>query len=111
MIKAGFSDRRGPYSPGVFLQAIWLFRYSHKYGRMCYMRTTVDIPDALYRALKQKAAHEGHSVKELVLRGVERELGKKRESRRQRRPPVIDSDEPGTLDLDNAKIYEIISFP
>jgi hypothetical protein len=34
------------------------------------MRTTVDIPDPLYRALKKKAAHEGHSVKELVLRGV-----------------------------------------
>ena len=75
------------------------------------MRTTVDIPDPLYRALKKKAAHEGHSVKELVLRGVELELGSKPMARRKRRPPVIESEEPGTLDLDNAKIYEIISFP
>lgn len=75
------------------------------------MRTTVDIPDSLYRALKKKAAHEGHSVKELVLRGVELELGARREAQRRLRPPVIDSKEPGTLDLDNAKIYEIISFP
>ena len=85
--------------------------YSHKYGRIYSVRTTVDIPDSLYRALKKKAAHEGHSVKELVLRGVELELKTKREIRSQRRPPLIDSDEPGSLDLDNAKIYEIISFP
>jgi len=74
------------------------------------MRITVDIPDSLYRALRKKAAHEGHSVRELILRGVEMELGAK-QSRRRRRPPVIDSDKPGSLDLDNAKIYEIISFP
>ena len=75
------------------------------------MRTTVDIPDALYRALKKKAAHEGHSVRELVLRGVELELRAKETKKRPRRPPVIDSDRPGTLELDNAKIYEIIPFP
>ena len=75
------------------------------------MRTTVDIPDPLYRALKKKAAHEGHSVKELVLRGVELELGAPSRKRGRRRAPVIDSDEPGSLDLDNAKIYEIIPFP
>jgi hypothetical protein len=91
--------------------SIALFLFSHKYGRISVMRTTVDIPDSLYRALKKKAAHEGNSVKELVLRGVELELGTKREPRRRRRPPVIDSDKPGSLDLDNAKIYEIISFP
>ena len=38
------------------------------------MRTTVDIPDPLYRELKGKAASEGRSVKELILRGVEQEL-------------------------------------
>jgi hypothetical protein len=75
------------------------------------MRTTVDIPDPLYRALKKKAAHEGHSVKELVLRGVELELRAQSKATRRRRAPLIDSDEPGSLDLDNAKIYEIIPFP
>ena len=38
------------------------------------MRTTVDIPDSLYRDLKTKAAGEGRSVRELILRGVEVEL-------------------------------------
>jgi hypothetical protein len=75
------------------------------------MRTTVDIPDPLYLALKKKAAHEGHSIKELVLRAVELELRSQPGKRRRRRPPVIDSDRPGSLELDNAKIYEIIPFP
>jgi hypothetical protein len=75
------------------------------------MRTTVDIPDPLYRALKKKAAHEGNSVKELVLRAVEVELRSSPKRRGRRRPPVIDADKPGSLDLDNAKIYEIIPFP
>jgi plasmid stability protein len=34
------------------------------------MRTTVDIPDALYRELKTRAAREGTSMKEIILRSV-----------------------------------------
>lgn len=75
------------------------------------MRTTVDIPDPIYRELKGKAAKEGHSVKELILRSVEREL--KNRGRRTRRVslPIVPSKRPGTLELDNAKIFEIIPFP
>jgi len=76
------------------------------------MRTTVDIPDALYRELKSKAAREKRSVKELILRGVEVEL-RPRSKKRIRRVtfPLIPSKKSGTLDIDNAKIYELISFP
>jgi len=76
------------------------------------MRTTVDIPDSLYRDLKSKAAGEGRSVKELILRGVEIELQLK--PTRRRRPvslPLVRSKKPGTVALDNAKIFEIIPFP
>ena len=76
------------------------------------MRTTVDIPDPLYRQLKTKAASEGRSVKELILRGVQAELDQRKEKRSQRIiPPIIKSKKPGTLKLDNAKIFEIIPFP
>ena len=34
------------------------------------MRTTVDIPDAIYRRLKSRAASEGQSTKAVILRGV-----------------------------------------
>jgi plasmid stability protein len=35
------------------------------------MRTTVDIPDALYRKLKARAAEQGTTVKALVLESLE----------------------------------------
>jgi hypothetical protein len=76
------------------------------------MRTTVDIPDPLYRQLKSRAAREGCSVKQLILRGVEGELQLTRKARRKRITlPLIASKRPGSLQLDNAKIFEIIPFP
>ena len=51
-------------------------------------------------------------MRELILRGVEVELQLK--PRRQGRPvslPLVRSKQPGTVDLDNAKIFEIIPFP
>jgi flagellar motor component MotA len=68
------------------------------------MRITLDIPDPLHRKLKQKAASDGCTMKALIIRGVERELSG-------RRPPIIASKRPGSLQLDNAKIFEIIPFP
>ena len=75
------------------------------------MRTTVDIPDPLYRQLKGKAASEGRSVKELILRGVEQELRGQERPRGRVSLPIVPSKRPGSLKLDNAKIFEIIPFP
>jgi len=74
------------------------------------MRTTVDIPDPIYRKLKAKAASQGRSVKELILRGVEKEL-EPPQKRKRVNFPVLRSKEPGTLTLTNEQIYEIIPFP
>ena len=76
------------------------------------MRTTVDIPDPVYRRLKTRAASEGSSAKELILRGVKRILRERRRKSRGRVTlPLIRSRHPGTLKLDNDIIFEIISFP
>jgi hypothetical protein len=76
------------------------------------MKTTVEIPDRVYRRLKTRAASEGSSAKELILRGVQRMLGGvPRKSRRRVRLPIVRSKKPGRVQLDNAKIYDIISFP
>jgi hypothetical protein len=76
------------------------------------MRTTVDIPDPVYRRLKTRAASEGRSAKELILQGVEQVLKRShRKARRRVRLPIVRSKRPGKVRLDNAKIYEIISFP
>jgi len=79
---------------------------------MIFMRTTVDIPDPVYRRLKSRAAQEGSSAKELILRGVEQVLKRgPRKPRRRVQLPLVRSKRPGSVSLDNAKIYEIISFP
>lgn len=76
------------------------------------MRTTVDIPDTVYRRLKAKAASQGCSVKELVLRGVAAELENRGRRRKRRRValPLVHSKKPGWLQLTNRQINEIL-FP
>ncbi len=39
------------------------------------MRTTIDVPDALMRAAKARAADRGESLKDLVHRALAHELG------------------------------------
>jgi plasmid stability protein len=71
------------------------------------MRTTIDIPDETYRALKIKAATEGTSVRQIILNGVERELaGPKRI--RKCEIPILRSSRPGTLELTNEQIDDIL---
>lgn len=75
------------------------------------MRIAVDILDPLYRDLRTRAAKEGCSIKELVLSSIQvrlkQPLVRKQE---RRRPPVIDSKEPGTLQIDNERIFDIIGL-
>jgi hypothetical protein len=75
------------------------------------VRTTVDIPAALYRRLKALAAHQGRSVRELILSGVRVTLSqRKRAQSRRVKFPLIVSDGP-KVDLSNEQIYEHIEFP
>ena len=76
------------------------------------MRTTVDIPDTLYRQLKAKAATKGNSIRHLILQAVQAELGDREQKRRKRvHLPIVRSKRPGTVSLNNASIYKIIPFP
>jgi len=52
------------------------------------------------------------SVKEIILRGVELELRPRlQKARTPCNIPAYSFKEAGALDIDNAKIYELISFP
>lgn len=76
------------------------------------MRTTIDIPDGMYRKLKARAAANGKSAKALILQGVEQVLKSELPQARQKlKLPLVPSKRPGTMHLDNARIYELISFP
>lgn len=75
------------------------------------MRTTVDIPDEIYRRLRVKAAQEGKPVRQIVMRGIQRELaGAEENPVRKLQLPLIRSSRPGTLELTNEQIDELTAF-
>ena len=71
------------------------------------MRTTIEIPDVLYRELKAKAALEGVPVKDVIVRGVRRELDPE-PLRRRARFPLIRGKEKRKLDLTREQVDEIL---
>jgi hypothetical protein len=71
------------------------------------MRTTVDLPDVVFRQLKARAVLEGCSLKDVILRLVERELSSGTRKGRVRLP-LIKSTQPRTLSLTNQEIREIL---
>lgn len=76
-----------------------------------HMRTTVDIPDGIYRQLKSRAAREGSSIRALILRSVKELL--KTDRKRAGAVvslPIVRSKRPATVAIDNARIYDI-AFP
>jgi len=75
------------------------------------IRTTVDIPASLYRRLKQQAAAQGRSVRELILGGIRRTLleGKRPRSQRVRFPLIVSSGP--KVNLTSEQIYEHVEFP
>ena len=80
------------------------------------MRTTVDIPDPIYRELKSQAALEGRSVKEMILRRVTRpavnpDAKRRPESQKKIKFPAIKAKNPGSLKLGPEGVYEYVPFP
>jgi len=78
------------------------------------MRTTIDIPDPIYREMKVCAATEGTTLKEIILEGVAVRLRAGRRAAIQNdRPrfPAIRSTKPGSLKLGEEGVYEYIPFP
>jgi hypothetical protein len=78
------------------------------------MRTTVDIPDPMYRELKVYAATEGTTIKEIILEGVQERLRNRKPKTKQEgraRFPAIRSKNPGSLALGEEGVYEYITFP
>ena len=75
------------------------------------MRTTIDLPDDLFRQLKVLAASRNVTLKILVRRAIENELerGRARGQRRRLRFPLLASKQPGTLNLTNAEIEDLLT--
>jgi hypothetical protein len=79
------------------------------------MRISIDIPGEMHRRLKVKAQFDRCSMREVVVCTLDRELAfvqvKSSRKRHRIKPPLIKSKRPGTLKVDNNKIFEIMPFP
>jgi hypothetical protein len=82
---------------------------SCEYG---FMRTTIELPDPVFRRMKAVAAMQGSTIKEFVQRAVERELSPALANPSKRRHrvklPLIHGKEKRVLSLTNADIDEVL---
>ena len=71
------------------------------------MRTTVDLPDSLFRQVKSVAALRGASLKEFIQGALQQAVSGRQTVRRQKvRLPLVRSKHPGSLRLTNADIED-----
>ena len=78
------------------------------------MQTVLDIPDTKFSRLTAKAEHEGTSVTEIVLRGIDREIENESETPRpvkRLKHPILPSTRTDKLVINNEQIYDLIGFP
>jgi hypothetical protein len=72
------------------------------------MRTTMDIPDETYRAIKVMAAEQGSTVRKLILEGLEMAM---RIRRAASTGLGTSPAERGTLEVDRESNDELVGFP
>ncbi len=75
------------------------------------MRTTIDMPDVLYRRTKAVAALRGSSVKDLIVRAVEREIAQPASAKSKSKRavfPIIRTWKGRKLDLTNFDFDELL---
>jgi hypothetical protein len=74
------------------------------------MRTTIDLPDDLFRQVKSKAALRGETLKEFVQAAIEKEISTEAPKKSFRvKFPLIKSKKPKTLSLTNAEIENLLA--
>jgi len=75
------------------------------------MRTTVELPDPLFRRVKSAAALRGSSLKEFIREALQQAVAARRTGRRRKvRLPLVRSKRPGALGLTNADIEDHLAW-
>lgn len=76
------------------------------------MRTTIELPESVYRRGEQVARLQGVTIEEFIVRAFERELKSEPDtSSRSSRVtlPLVPSKEPGTLDLKDFNLDDLLA--
>jgi hypothetical protein len=75
------------------------------------MRITIDIPGQLYKQVKARAALQGRTVREIVLKGIEREMRDTpaiKAKKKRIQLPLIRGKRTRKIDLTNVDMDEIL---
>ena len=72
------------------------------------VRTTIDIPDDTYEALRRTAAAENTSIRALVIEAIDGRYKKRKSGIRLTKPPLQGRGKPGPLCPDRENPYDLI---
>ena len=74
-----------------------------------FMRTTIDLPDGLFRKMKAISSLKGLSLKKFITQAIEHEVEANAANLDSRRIslPLVPSKRPGSVFIDSEKIAEI----
>jgi hypothetical protein len=76
------------------------------------MRTTIEIPDMMFREMKSLAARSGMSLRSFVVRAIEKEVARTRRAAKRRyqvRLPLLKSKHPRKIkSMTNAEIEDLL---
>lgn len=77
------------------------------------MRTTIDLPDDLYKSVRMLAVEKDSSLRQMVVDGLGLLLQQQttHTPRQPFEPPLIRSTRTDKLVIDNETIYDLIDFP
>jgi len=71
------------------------------------MRTTVEIPDDLFREVKARAARKGTTLKDYIVEALSRRVGGERESADRVELPLFGAKDDSSLEVTNETIRRI----
>jgi plasmid stability protein len=72
------------------------------------VRTTIELPDSLFKQAKVRAIEKGVSLKDFVREALEHELEQRVTPETRQSFPVLKSRAPGTLQLTNVEIDALL---
>jgi hypothetical protein len=74
-----------------------------------YMRTSIDIPDEIFKKAKITAAEQGVTIKELVIRGLQKTLNEQSAKPDASRLPKLPGGSRKSYDLSNEQIQSLLA--
>jgi hypothetical protein len=85
-----------------------LLDLTHKYGRGSLVKTTLEIPESLFRKAKATAARQGRTLKQLVQEALSEKIARVDGATRQRKPWMILAGGLKHLRRENRRIERVI---